>query len=303
MTESTDDDNKVGSVLTELGNKAESSLRIMRDKFRADVARQGGPVGWLRFHAPELAAGVIPDLSEEEFFANFEEDYRDGAVRLAQCAGCPKTGGKCAGGYRPGYFPEWSGQKLQWKGCGERWHTHMVTSLAIKCGVAPHQATALPGPGWDLEAIGDWTRGVVSKTSDPWLVLKASEMSSVARVCAAIVRRMCHYWGPDTRYPPAWHRNVCAIEPKVSAQLESGMDPFESDDLLNAGVIVLLGWEPDIDRRVQKALDRLLYKRYSNGQPYAVIASTTDARTMFSKFRQCSEFSGSSVIISRSREL
>lgn len=287
----------------DLGEFAETSLRNMRSKFRLDVAGLGGPVGWIRARAPELERGIVPSISEQEFFANFEEDYVDGSKRLTECLRCPKTGGECAGGYRPGQFPQWHETELRWEPCGEKWYKYQLGQLAAKCGVAPTMVHETPGPGWDLGVIGEWTRAVVSGNAAPWLILRSNEVSSLAKACASVTRRMCHYWGPGTRYPPAWHRSVPALESKIAAQLDAGFDPFESDDVVNAGVAVLLDWEPDIDRKVQRAFDRLLYKRYSNGRPHAVIATTADVKVLTSRFRQCAEFSGSSVIVVREREL
>lgn len=296
------DTDDVGSSLSELGAYAENSLRSVRKRFHLNVEATGGPVPWLKANAPELA-NVPESIPESDFFSHFEEDYVDGSLRLSQCAACPATGGLCAGGYRPGQYPQWHETKLEWNDCGKRWNNYQLSQLTIKCGVPPARATSVPGPGWDLDAIGSWVRSASAKKGEPWLVLKSNDVSSLAGACASIARRICHYWGPGTKYPPAWHRSVPTLEVKLAAQIDAGFDPFDNDDVLNCGIVILLDWEPDMSRTVQRSLDRMLYKRYSNGTPYAVIATTSDVKLVRSRFRQCSEFSDSSVVVVRSREL
>jgi hypothetical protein len=268
----------------------QQSLTKMRAEF-AERLREKGPIGWLEENAPRLLPLVGPDVTEEELLACSKEDLSDASVRIGHCETCPETGGVCAGAYRAGETVSWEkGQGVVYSPCSEKWKKHIITETVRRCGVPRGMEWAKPHKGWDLVTIGAWLRGVISGQSQSLLILSAPRQPRVlAPVCAAVARKLTENTGLGGRWTPAWVRNAYALEEPVLRALKDDLDPLDCDTTRNAQLVILYGWDGEIERKVTRSIDKMLSFRLRGRSPYTIFATTESPRLIANCFKQCAD--------------
>jgi hypothetical protein len=88
---------------------------------------------------------------------------------------------------------------------------------------------------------------------------------------------------------PAWVRNAYALEETVLRALREDIDPLDCDKTRNAQLVILYGWDGEIERKVTRSIDKMLSSRLRGRSPYTIFATTESPRLITNCFKQCAD--------------